>query len=74
MDATRTDGSRDSAGHLLRRLTARPGRVAARPAHDAAMCDPGIVAEHAFQRGPLEGWLARNGRSFGWSASKAATS
>ena len=49
MDATRTEGSHRRAGNVLRRAAGLPGRVAARREHDAAMSDPRIAAEHAFQ-------------------------
>jgi hypothetical protein len=49
MDATRTSSSRGRAGHVLRRVAGLPGRIAARREHDAAMSDPRIAAEHAFQ-------------------------
>jgi hypothetical protein len=49
MDANRTDSSRSGAGDVLRRVAALPRRIAARREHDAAMCDPRIAAEHAFQ-------------------------
>jgi hypothetical protein len=48
MDANRIDTSH-SGGSLLGRIGAFPRRIAARREHDAAMSDPRIAAEHAFQ-------------------------
>jgi hypothetical protein len=49
MDAYRTDSSRRGAGEVLRRVAGLTRRIAARREHDAAMTDPRIAAEHAFQ-------------------------
>jgi hypothetical protein len=49
MDANRTNSSRSRAGQVLRRVAGLPGRIGARREHDAAISDPRIAAEHAFQ-------------------------
>jgi hypothetical protein len=49
MNANRTEGSRSKAAKVLQHVAGLPRRVAARREHDAAMSDPRIAAEHAFQ-------------------------
>jgi hypothetical protein len=49
MDANRTEGTRGRAGQVVQRVAGLPRRIAARREHDAAMSDPRIAAEHAFQ-------------------------
>ena len=49
MDANRTGSSRGRAGEVLQCVAGFPRRIAARREHDAAMSDPRIAAEHAFQ-------------------------
>jgi hypothetical protein len=49
MNAIPTGSSRSGAGNVLRRVAGVPRRIAARREHDAAMSDPRIAAEHAFQ-------------------------
>jgi hypothetical protein len=49
MNAIPTGSSRSGADSVLRRVAGLPQRILARREHDAAMSDPRIAAEHAFQ-------------------------
>jgi hypothetical protein len=49
MHANRNDRSLGSAAKLIHRVVDLRRRVAGRREHDAAMADPRIAAEHAFQ-------------------------
>jgi hypothetical protein len=49
MNAILTGSSRSGASSVLRCVAGLPRRILARREHDAAMSDPRIAAEHAFQ-------------------------